>query len=738
VKDYLNRLRLEIAGILVAPADYSYLKHFAAPAFSEDAFEFIPLKPGLNVIFGKNGAGKTSFLRIMENALAGRVSPFEGLVVKLPRDMSDNLKLKYQTISELMDGYMYRRTEGLHFSSAFGGASSGGEHWSFSESEKIIDEWAKESLALVTTRYENTVFKGENPALSISESEKIMHDFYYSSKNEYVELELVPLIRINEDTPETLESLRLLRHLFSVLFGTPSQKNIENLEHNFSQEELKTAASSPLANVRNFLGVTHDDSYQAKAGFYFLDAMRNTPVAHPHTSISNYEKYPGVFSFVSTIVDSFSIQNQGFQVPNSQELCKILWSKASREYEKRHLIEDLNEDQKLKWLREYANSEFVEKFRGELAKAFPKFRWANIGTPSNRGLLWGDEPMIYFGNGDSHKNCSESEDRWLRLGLTRQAVSPSVLLIDEPERGLDRNSLRIISKTLSSNWGKSSMIIATSHSPSILNINNSNPILIHERKMFPYSRELLNELGKWGISAVDLLELIRTFLFVEGEHEKIVIEHYYEDFIKEFGIKIIPVRGSTALKKISEWSLFLETTDCPIIAVMDNLDPHDVKLVFTNAVSIYKESNWEAAMDYVNSELVNDHNRGTEASDMVKLIGEAIKINNTRRFVPTAFPKKDILFYLEESLFGLEETWEELYRRFEVDKASGNPPKGDFKLWVKNKFRVDIQSANSIQQAIQSTNVNRPVKADLDKAIDSLKILIRENLSVSGVSTLGN
>ena len=66
-------VKSSIEGLWLAPTPYGYLGDWFG-RFRRPLGQFVPLKPGLNVVYGRNGAGKTQLLLAIELASRFKMS----------------------------------------------------------------------------------------------------------------------------------------------------------------------------------------------------------------------------------------------------------------------------------------------------------------------------------------------------------------------------------------------------------------------------------------------------------------------------------------------------------------------------------------------------------------------------------------------------------------------------------------------------------------------------------------
>jgi len=694
VLDKLQELDFEIKGLLLAPREFSYLKSFTSPVFDSNSIQLIELKTGLNVVFGKNGSGKTSLLKMIEAAAAGQCSPFEGLVIQLSEKFVDDKIERYGKIAQLTYGQEARETDGI-FAPAV---------WNLSVSLESLQEWTRTRLALVSPKYASSLFASNMPARPLGEL-KGLHEYVNNSTGQLVELQITPLVVVNEDTPNCMAEIALVEKNCDAAYKNGQTSKVD------VNEDEKQYQFSTFANARNFLGADYGYSSNSSSKVYFLDSLPGLFLTYPDTNDFQRERFSAPEQFISTIADGYETKHQGFRLTSIHELLKSILNRELKESEHEEMLVQMGRHPEPKKFRTLKES--IEEVSRNFQNAFPIYKSGWLLTPQTRGLMMGNEPMVSFSaTGAVSDQLSESEARWFKFGLATLERHPSVLLIDEPERGLDRNALREIVNKLSQDWLPNTVIVATSHSPSVLGIPNSNTILIKDQKLIPFDREEINDLVAYGIGKTDLVELHKAFVFVEGEHDKIVLDHYFGTELAELGAVLVPTRGDRAMRQIVNWSFFTRMTEVPLITVFDNLEPEKLMQGFHRAKNIFGDRGFDAARTYLQSTFEAQY------ASVISFLLEAIQWSKDDRIVPMSLAKKDVLDYLPENIFAIRSTWTELSSRFQTERQ-GNE---DFKNFVFRVEGVDIRNPEVVRRALlKSDSVPHP---DLENLISNISQVI--------------
>jgi energy-coupling factor transporter ATP-binding protein EcfA2 len=137
------------------------------------------------------------------------------------------------------------------------------------------------------------------------------------------------------------------------------------------------------------------------------------------------------------------------------------------------------------------------------------------------------------------------ESRWaaaaIRVGLDemRRRMTRSderLVLLDEPERGLHRSAEIRIGDFIAKLQKTGSRVLVASHSPALL--NDARLARVHVQRDDITGKSRLNPLWlpvsgdkvfrrfaaeQLGLTTADILQLIRVFVIVEGQHDRAVI-----------------------------------------------------------------------------------------------------------------------------------------------------------------------------------------------------------------------
>lgn len=683
-----------IEGLWVANERSSYLASWF-PILRKPNGNFIVIKPGMNVIYGMNGSGKTQLLEAISSAAEFKISTFEGFILKDPKvesvgkepdrkiyDVSPQEVLTYyDLISE--DRYSVDMMLGWH--TGF-------------KPEKLTDSNRGEVTAIISEFIANK----KCLLTRAMPEDKVLFDAHgREGMNPARSIDFVPILFPGDKAPITrlhLEKLSLSFLDFQENLDTQID-GIEglDLEDENIVEEKKTELFeiwlqewdwSPLINLRNFSFLTNfndelfDGFRNLEFGFLNSDELPVfLPAIHSHLNRTEYQEFKDEewernFSlslkrenklYEESSDEDFSINNNdiGFSTYGQNE-------KSDRK-------------------------SFLDIYLASLRKKLqflPGLRMLTIdheyfGDKEEIPLLLSSKPWIRASSG------SQAERRWLLLGKKSMRESTKWLVIDEPESGMHRTAEAELADVLSSpEWASSNILVVATHSPEFLNLANVNVIHVVKGSTYSLTKVDREKFMDLGIRPSDLLAGTKTFLLVEGEHEKVIFETMFGAELEKLRCRIIVARGAKNMKDIFESQFIFDFTDAVIVSLLDNVDSKDVESVWSDAKKLAQNGKIIEAGQYVRQSLPGS--KSGENVFLSQFLTLALANGQHERVEVCGLSKPDIVFYFEPLDFGLKKSWKELIELNQVEKQS-------FKGWATKKYNADF-SISAIEKAALNCN----------------------------------
>lgn len=179
--------------------------------------------------------------------------------------------------------------------------------------------------------------------------------------------------------------------------------------------------------------------------------------------------------------------------------------------------------------------------------------------------------------------CTELGRRSGRLRRTverRLRIVPEVvLLVDEPELHLHPDAQRDIAEWLVQRHREGALVLAASHSPALLDLPSQLASLVAvvrtagQTTLYDMTSDVLDAVddlaGALGFDRHSWLHAVRGVLVVEGEHDLRIIRHFCGREFAEARVLPLPLRGSGNVMAMIE-SEFLGRAHVPMRVVFDH------------------------------------------------------------------------------------------------------------------------------------------------------------------------
>ena len=543
--------RVHIEGVLLGGATWD-AKDYAPNTF-------VPVRRGLNVVYGLNGSGKTRFLNRVKDIADGRHGPMEGLVVSdIPigqrgRHIVEELASEAEWLAETLDDWetgwpIVRQSvlSGHAGQSAVTSLQDGNSFWNLDrigcgkENAQILAEFLQRGSILLARGF------GDDSTSTLL---------------------AVPMCLPGQRGPATRAVLENMRTSLAAIHQRYWDTHHEDLEdfRDPAKKEFYDAAEqwrcewieSALLNRRN-LGDWFDAAIQDPEEYswthlplveddtpLFLPAIAQSKDSMPHEDSPDWNFR---WRMVSDEQDR-DLALQGF----TRTVREMLW------------VSGIGSDDDV-------GTKAAERLNQGLGAFLPGTPPVEIDLGDARDWLRGDKPAITLG-GYPVSAASNAQFRWLMFaGQLIYRQQPTLVVVDEPEAGLHRSAERAVRNALSDpeRFGRTVVIVAT-HSPIFL---QGNANLLHASAALGitgWSQDDGQTLDHLGMSRGDALLMTRIFLIVEGPHDKIVLETLFGEELRSIGVEIFFMSGVRAVEQALDSQFLLRCTDAVVMVLFDNL-----------------------------------------------------------------------------------------------------------------------------------------------------------------------
>ena len=704
-----------IRGLWLASGYVGYLQRWF-PRLASLNGQLVPLAPGINVFYGRNGAGKTQMLEAIAYAADFKMSAYEGFVLSNPiiseifyspldpkeKHISNNYEKEYRLFDAspdtIIDWYVGTDTEDtwLGFTMGFNA-----HHINESNRALVVDV-LKEFI------------DGENALLTRSPVKEDPGAGDPGSMNPPEYIQLVPILLPSDSAPNTRKHAKQIHASYLEFIEEIDSKysdvddpnltvdeNNESYHVEIAEKAVLFAAWvekwswSPLINLRN-LGFDGDDySFVTNGGDCNLWDCDNLPIFLP--AIVSYDTRPKYEEFTSSYGRnrvSLSLTRES-NIPLTPTYFSMGPFRDELSEIEHKDINYVNEDRNVEGIdKPELYDQLLEKYLVELRsklKFLPNFRSLDFQKSEYR-----ENPYLVFNKNVLASRGSAAERRWLHLARESMRKSTQWVVIDEPEAGLHRAAEAELSRTLSStSWNRGSVVVVATHSPEFLDLPNAQVLHIDDGKVRELSDINREDLISLGLRPGDLLTQIRTFLLVEGEHERIIFENMFGEELRRAGCKIVVARGGRNMKDVFESQMIFDFSDATVLCLLDNVSSKDINSIWSESKKLAEKGKLIEAGQYIRSSI--PESKSSENVFLSQFLTLALANGQYERVEVWGLSKSDITQYFEPTNFGIKSSWKEL-----LELHSSSDP--SFKEWASKKFGADftIQAVDRASKALDS------------------------------------
>lgn len=699
-----------ICGLWLSPGRAGYLGSWF-PRLRNKNGNFIPIAPGLNVFYGRNGAGKTQILQAIAHTAEFKMSAYEGFILKQPK--ISEITFDYPDPAENFVSMNYQKEY-----SVFGISSS--EMLARYQAESREDTWlgwtegfvAKDvhgiNEILVLGIFQEFINSGHALITRSPVKEDPWAD-EASKMNSPEFIEVVPVLLPTETGELTRKHAKDIQNSFNELISKiegefssaddPSLSVDENNENYRLETEQKGAlfdqwisswSWSPLINLRNF-GFNDGFSFVDDGADGLIFDCENMPLFLPalvsDKTSREYQEFKSSYSpsvslsltKEATLWHGFSTEREAAEIADLGKLTPEDVGYTKKDSEELS-IDDLETHKKLL-------IDYVTQLRQKL-NFLPNFR-----SLTYKESPYSEHPWLVMSDDILASKGSAAERRWLQLARQSLQKTTQWVVIDEPEAGMHRIAEAELARNLSSShWNLGNIIVVASHSPEFLDLPTASVHHVDSGRVYKLSKVDRENLVALGLRPADLLGQIRTFLLVEGEHERIIFENLFREELQRAGCKIIVARGGKNMKDVFESQMIFNFSDAVIVSLLDNIESESINSIWREARELAERGKLIEAGQYIRASLPGkNHSENTFLSQFLSL---ALAHGQHERVEVWGLSKADIVLYFDPINFGINRGWSEL-----LDTHSERDP--SFKEWATKKYGADF-SVSAVDRAAKN------------------------------------
>lgn len=707
-----------LRGLWVGTGPGAYLSAFF-PRLDLGTGHLIPLRQGVNVLYGRNGAGKTQILEALTAASEWEMGPVEGFILQgatwtdeFPDAGQADAPYSLQSLgaSEVLDRFQDADSTLLDL------GWTAGYHPSFLKGEyreralALVSEFVGANTVMLTRRLRPRMLWGVEPVRKSDRQFLTAPDV----------LELLPILLPDAEAPLVRAHLRDLRNalrqsLAEAVAGLGltvgddgssewacldalgrDYREVEGLEYQV-EDAIREALSawrkkwgwSPLLNARNFgyLG-SGLDSHSSEYSTFAIHST-SAPIFLPPVAVAD-ARADSDFSGtgLSPLFDAFQEgKRPGQTIDLDQRRYRDYWPSRKSLSEVEASAALRAKDDEVALLR--SRLAFLPDLTAQLHADF------HYESNDTWRLLKG-----------SHRasDGSRAEVRWLEFAL--QANQDWVFL-DEPEGGLHRTAEADLAQAIASPawlsrdknaWdkerdeGESRTIVVATHSPEFLALPQAHVVHVDGGQARPLTSVERENLSALGLRPSDLLSRVKTFLLVEGEHDRIVLETLIGDELKQLRVAIVAARGAKNMKDVFDSQVLFDFSDANLVALLDNIDAQTVHDLWNSARDLAAVGKVDEAASILRTKL--PRSESGENRFLAEFLTRALQTGEHERVAAWGLSKADVLLYLPPSPFGITRTWDAALADYREED-------GNLKKWLTKKFNADFSSLETVRRACE-------------------------------------
>jgi energy-coupling factor transporter ATP-binding protein EcfA2 len=262
--------------------------------------------------------------------------------------------------------------------------------------------------------------------------------------------------------------------------------------------------------------------------------------------------------------------------------------------------------------------------------------------------------------------------------------SDSVLIIDEPELGLHPAAVHEMFNGLTS-WADGRTVIVATHSGAAMSDERITLIYVDRNElgqivckpMEPRMHNLLQGLRSkttrdavesLGLGPSDVLQTVRRFIIVEGEHDAALIEAILAgEELSRARVAVLPMRGSHNLMSVLGAQMIFDYTSADVLVVLDRTNGAHFEDVWGEAKRLHESGNDDASL-----RVLAELSDGTaEEQKLREFCERAIRTDRSRRIEVYGLSKADVILYLPvKGFIPHASSWDEVVQSWDRNACS--------------------------------------------------------------------
>jgi energy-coupling factor transporter ATP-binding protein EcfA2 len=323
-------------------------------------------------------------------------------------------------------------------------------------------------------------------------------------------------------------------------------------------------------------------------------------------------------------------------------------------------------------------------------KIHPPTSWLGGGSPVEWTVKFDDVPLMPIFDRHGTSALGSGHRRWAELAIRRALARTSgdnvLAVLDEPELALHESAIDHLVINLPK---LGEYVLVASHSPRVLQPPAN---LLHVERVHGFARvrqlpditaDRVGSLAKrFGVSQATLMTMTRVLLFVEGPQDVALIKAWLNDELNAARSCVIPLQGTRGTPNIAEATWLLAATHAQIIVAIDNASR---VTEIERWVRSYKDC--DDALEYLKRQHTGRQKLTPEERICCNLLQVAVERGVLHRINLFGFTERDIAFYLPaDRICPGFNTWAEVLQAYKAENGPLKTGGGKkFKDWINKK-----------------------------------------------------
>lgn len=297
---------------------------------------------------------------------------------------------------------------------------------------------------------------------------------------------------------------------------------------------------------------------------------------------------------------------------------------------------------------------------------------------------------------------------------TIEGAATTWLVLDEPERGLHRTAESQMARAIGARTLSGLRTVVATHSPDLLDHGVGEVSYVRRRTRdrpgavismteFEGAREEL------GLNPSDMLRRTRGIALVEGEHDLRVLTGTIGAELSRLGVELLPLRGGSQLRTATESRFLFEFTDAILFPILDDLVLGPVTELWKRHTAAARVKPASAVTQELRKDLQKLVGKGSEF--LQEFLSTSIADGSFQRVQPLGIPQADVLECLPVRAFVPKaKSWQDVRESARRSNSGVDMSETKFKEFLMKAHKADL-SAENIERLARENPAHPDIEA---------------------------